>query len=210
MRKSWWLAGLVLLAEICLFSASYGKYFCGDSLYFFSHSLKSLHDVKVVFTSLDDLSTYRPLPTVLFSFGLSPLFGFDPRPYHLAVLSGHLLTTLVVFLFLRRMVRADWAALVGLFYFGVHATGFYVSYDATFLPDFTSGLLSAAAFAAFAYGRRHLSLAFLALALFCKESAVAIPVGLAAIAWLQSRDEGRDTVSALKQVIPHAVLTGFY
>ena len=32
---------LILAVEAVVFSASLGKYFCGDSLYFFSHSISS-------------------------------------------------------------------------------------------------------------------------------------------------------------------------
>src|SRR5258706_5703976 len=121
MRTSWRLVGLVgliLLAEVCLFSPSYSKFFCGDSLYYFSHSLKEPSQIPHVFVTLDDLSSYRPLPAVLFSFGLMPWFGFDPRPYHLVALSAHLLTSLLVFLLLRRLVRSDSAALAGMLFFG--------------------------------------------------------------------------------------------
>jgi len=56
----------VLLAEVCLCSASLGKYFCGDSLYFFSHIPPSSAAWLKCFTHLDDLSTYRPLTLVIF------------------------------------------------------------------------------------------------------------------------------------------------
>src|ERR1035438_367107 len=203
-----WLVGLVLLVEVGLFSPSFNQFFCGDSLYFFSHATHSSEDVQRVFTTLDDLSTYRPLPTILFSFVLEPLFGFHPLPYHAVALGVHLLTSLLVFFLLRRVARSDTAALVGLVFFGAQAAGFYLTYDATFLPDFTTGLLTAAAFLLFAYGRCSLSLIPFALALLCKESAVMIPAGLAAIAILEASDEKRGEIAALRSVIPHAALSG--
>jgi hypothetical protein len=212
MRKTWVgrAVCLVLLVEVGLFSASFSKFFCGDSLYFFSHTVHSAAEVQRIFTSLDDLSSYRPLPTMLFSFVLEPLFGFHPLPYHLLALSVHLLTSFLVFLLLRRVARSDTAAIAGLVFFGTQATGFYLTYDATFLPDFTAGLLTAAAFVSFAYGRRLLSLIPFVLALFCKESAVMIPVGLAVIAILEATDEHRSEVGELRGVLPHAVLAAIF
>src|SRR5580658_1289822 len=102
-----WMVGFVLLVEVGLFSASFSKFFCGDSLYFFSHATHDAADVQRVFTTLDDLSTYRPLPTILFSFVLEPLFGFHPVPYHVLALGVHMLTSLLVFFLLRRIARAE-------------------------------------------------------------------------------------------------------
>jgi hypothetical protein len=216
--------GLVLLVEVGLFSASFNKFFCGDSLYYFSHAVHDAAETRRIFTELDDLSTYRPLPAVLFSFVLEPAFGFRPMPYHAVALGVHLLTSLLIFLLLRRLARSNVAALVGLVFFGTQATGFYLSYDSTFLPDYTSGLLAAAAFVLFAYGRRLSSLIPFAAALFCKESAVMIPAGLATIAFLQAQDNWcqadggtppagslrRSIVAALRSIIPHAGLAVFY
>ncbi len=75
-------------------------------------------------------------------------------------------------------------------------------------------MLAASAFVLFAYNRRLLSLIPFALALFCKESAIMIPAGLAVIAILEAIDRHPHAtggkIAALRGVIPHAALAGFF
>ena len=189
----------VLLAEVGLFSASFGKYFCGDSLYFYSHPAKFS-----LFTQLDDLSTYRPLTVFLFQYLMLPLGGFHPLPYHVMALLGHMAVTVLVFLLLRRTSSSETGIVAGLVFFGLHSTGFYLSYDATFLPDLSVALFTAGAFLAFATGRRHLSLALYIAALLCKESAVAIPVGIAAIGYFSAKKQN------FSRLLPFGLVTAAY
>ncbi len=172
---------LVLLAEVVVFSASFTKYFSGDGLYFFSHSPD--------FLRLDDLSTYRPLTLVLFRYLMEPIGGFKPLPYHLMALGAHLGATVLVYFLLKRVARSSAGVIAGLIFFGLHSTNFYITYGATFLPDFSMGLLAAGAFLAYASERPWLSLALYILALFCKESAVAIPFGIVTVGYLTGRDK---------------------
>jgi len=189
----------VLAAEVCLFAASFGKYFCGDSLYFFSHSPEFR-----LFTQLDDLSTYRPFTPLIFRYLMLPLGGFNPLPYHIMALAAHMGVTALVYLLLKRVARSEAGVVAGLVFFGLHATGFYISYDATFLPDFSVALFSAGAFLAFATGHRRLSLLLFVAALFCKESAVAIPVGLAVIGYMIAREKN------VQRLLPFGIVTGAY
>src|SRR5882762_2932352 len=96
----------VVVAEIAVFSASFGKYFCGDSLFFFSRT--------PLFTRLDDLSTYRPLTVWIFQHLMLPIGDFHPMPYHVIALAAHLATTVLVYLLLKRVGRSDAGVIAGL------------------------------------------------------------------------------------------------
>src|SRR5262245_12565655 len=79
------LTSVLAIHFVCFYwwvSDSY--YFSGDGLFYFSRRIISLSDLWSKFVSLDQLYQYRPLPYVLFSFVLYPLFGTNPGPYHLA------------------------------------------------------------------------------------------------------------------------------
>ncbi len=195
--------GGVLLLEICLFFPSYFKFFCGDSLYFLSRRDGGWQ----LFTQLDSFHTYRPLTHAIFDYLMYPLSGLDPRGYHLMTLGVLLLTTLVVWLLLKRVTRSPAAALAGLFFFGMHPVNFFLSYDATFLPDFSMGLFAAGSLLAYAGESSILSLLLYGAALCSKESAVMLPAGLAAVELLVS---GRDREPKWSRLVPFAILTGGY
>ena len=115
-------------------------------------------------------------------------------------LAAHLLITLMVFSLLRRLTRSDWAAVAGMAWFGVHAMNFYITYDATFLPDFCLGFLGVASLLLYSRGMTWLSLLFFAGALLSKEAAIMLPVGLSVVAYLRSERRW------LMGLIPHYVL----
>lgn len=205
----------ILVLEIALFAPSFGMFFCGDSLYFLSRRVESSEHLQYLFTHLDSLQSYRPLTHVVFTYLMYPLSGLDPRGYHLMSLGAHLLTSLLVFALLRLLVRSPAAALAGLFYFGAHGVNFYITYDATFLPDFGMGLTAAGSLLAYALSLRRnspwwkaASVALFVPALLFKESAVMLPVGLAVVHLLARREERPPAV--LRSLLPHlAVTTGY-
>lgn len=181
------VAGILLL-EVALFSWSFGQFFCGDSLYYLWNRVETPAQVMQVLTRPDDLHTYRPLPFIIFSYLLFPPFGLNPLGYHFVSLGVHLLVSLLVFRLLRELVSTPAAALAGTLFFGIHAVNFYITYDVSFLPDFSHGLFCVAALLAYALYRRSGQLAWLSaglvsfvLALLSKESSVVLPLGVAVI-----------------------------
>jgi len=194
-RRAIWLAlAAILLLEVALFGWSFGQFFCGDSLYYFATRVKTPAEAVRVLTQQDRLHSYRPLPYLVFSFLLYPLFGLEPLGYHLVTLAAHLLISLLVFLLLRDLVSKRAAALAGTLFFGVHAVNIYITYDVSFLPDFGSGLFYVAAllgYARFARGGSRLwlpaALGSFVLAVLFKESAVVLPVGVLAVDLLLRR-----------------------
>ncbi len=186
-RRSFWLCAIIAV-EALLFLWKCNHFFNGDSLFFFSHEIRSWTDIGRVFKGPDHLWQYRPLTFVIFSFFLKPLFGLNPLGYNIFPLLVHAANTLLIFGILGRLGATERAALLGAFFFGTHSTAFYVTYGVAFLPDFSYSffyLLSVFFFARYlSSGARinlTLSIPCFLLALFCKEAAVTlVPVVLAA------------------------------
>jgi hypothetical protein len=91
------LATVFVIHFVCFYwwvSDSY--YFSGDGLFYFSRRITSFSGLWSTLVSLDQLYQYRPLPYVLFSFVLYPLFGTNPGPYHLAAYLSALINILLV------------------------------------------------------------------------------------------------------------------
>jgi len=179
---------LVLLLEVGLFCWSFGKFFCGDSLFYLWYRVETPAQVLRILTRPDHLHTYRPLTYLFFSSLLFPVFKLEPLGYHVVVLCVHLVVSLLFFGLLRELVKAPAAALAGMLWFGVHSLNFYITYDASFLPDFMHGLFCAAALLCYALhwrsGRRSWLAAGLIsflLALLSKESSVVLPVGVVVV-----------------------------
>jgi hypothetical protein len=183
----------ILLLEIALFAWSFGKFFCGDSLFYLWYRLDTPAKLLNIFARPDHLHSYRPLTYVIASYLLFPLFHLNPLGYHAVALGAHLLITLLLYVFLRQWASPG-AALAGSFVFGFHATAFYVTYDVSFLPDFSAALFTVIALVACVRWRKaargqagrqalawlSMSLVSFLLALLSKESVVMLPVGLVA------------------------------
>lgn len=144
---------------------------------------------------------YRPL-TALYYKGLYAAWGRNPFGYHLAALLVHALDTALVLLLAEALLgagAAPWAAAL----FCLHpAQAESVSYIAN-----ASSLLAAA----FMLGglllheraRRGAALACFAAALLCRESAVALPLWLAAWDWMRRRLD-------LRALAPYAAVFAAY
>src|SRR2546421_1643991 len=84
-----WKFGLVLLTVIAVhvlcfyWWTSSDYFFSGDGLFYFSRKVTSLPEVWKKLITLDELFMYRPLPYIVFSSLLYPIFGTSPAPYHL-------------------------------------------------------------------------------------------------------------------------------
>jgi len=178
----------ILMLEVGLFCWSFGKFFCGDSLFYLWYRVETPAQVFRILTHPDHLHSHRPLTYIFFSALLFPVFKLDPLGYHVVVLCVHLVVSLLFFRLLREVVKAPAAALAGMLWFGVHSVNFYITYDVSFLPDFMHGLFCAAALLCYALhwrsGRRSWLAAGLIsflLALLSKESSVVLPAGVVVI-----------------------------
>jgi hypothetical protein len=117
---------------------------------------------------------YRPLTQPVANYLLFPLFGFHFLPYHLLVLALHMLTSTLFFFALLALIRNEWAAFAGAWFFGIHAIDFYATYDSAFFAE--PIMLAAYIGALWALLRRRYGLALgcLVLGLISKETSVTL------------------------------------
>ncbi|HEY2932001.1 MAG TPA: glycosyltransferase family 39 protein [Acidobacteriota bacterium] len=224
MQKPRLFIPLVLLLQLVFYSVSWNNFFCGDSLYYLSRRTETLGAIKASFLKPDDVGQYRPVTYPVFTFLLYPIGGLSPRRYHIVGFILHALISLGVFGLLRRLLRDEKAAAAGYVFFALHSVAYFISYDASFLPDWLFSTLTLLIIASFLQFLRSQESFFLAVAVGCyaiallsKETAVMIPVALLALCMLAAESGGgaigKDRtvlVARLRPVVPFVVLSVIY
>jgi hypothetical protein len=215
--------GVLLALEFFLFSRSFDLFFNGDSLYYFTRRLTSFSDLVRVFTHVDYLEEYRPLPFALFSFLFYPLFKLDPRGYHFIPILFHLANTALAFLLARRLLSSSVGAFVAAFFFGVHSGNFFITYDLAMMTEFTyvlffllAMLFSMSYLEEGGTGALVGALGAFALSLLAKEAAVTLvataPLAATVLYGKERRDEGvvRSFLRACLRAWPLFAAAGLY
>lgn len=212
IRKYRLLLAVVSLAGICflLYHNTFGNGFVYDDTrqVIGNHWLRDYRYLPTIFTSgvwsfrqfgVDWGVYYRPVMHLIFSLEYHA-FKLHPAPYHIVNVTLHALNTVLVFLFLRSLVRAlsrgddsdrassstDKLALVAALIFAFSPINSEVINWISALPELTytpSFLLAVWCYfkARGGYGRYHsASLAFYTLSLLCKETAIMLPAMLLA------------------------------
>lgn len=176
------LLTLVLVSEVILFAPNFGNFYCGDSLFFFRTMIRSWKQFLNVFSSIDGLTQYRPFTFVFFTYVVHPLAGMSLFRQHLFPIFFHGINTILVYCISRKVTDDRRNAILSAFFFGVSATGAYITYDNTFLPDYLYAVLYLTALLLLSlklesgkavYGI--LSFVFFLGSLFSKEAGVTFP-----------------------------------
>jgi len=213
MRPSRALLALILivLLEFAVFSPAFGKFYCGDSLFWFSRVLQGWDELAHKFASTDDLGQYRPFTFVFYSYIVHPLAGLDVHRQHVFPFLFHALNTVLVFLLGRRVFREPWKAGFSALFFGISNIAAYITYDNTFIPDYLYVLFYLTALLILS-GRRGSPAARTGLAvfiflpaLFSKEAAVTFPVASFLYLILLGRESGGQT-GGRSGLVPRASL----
>ena len=175
------LATVVALHFVCFYwwvSDSY--YFSGDALFYFSRRITSFAGLWSKFISLDELYQYRPLPYVVFSFVLYPLFGTNPGPYHLAAyLAASINILLVCGCCYFWLCRDKKRTLIASLFLILNPVNFFPSYGLTYIDVLLSLLFYLTALILILANAKWapvLAPALAALALFSREHSVLLPV----------------------------------
>jgi len=208
---AFFLAVAVLEYAIYFWRASH--FFQGDTIYWFYYRLSSFADFLRSFTGIDPGGWYRPLTNRTIQSLFYPMFGLNPGPYRWIQYVFFVIDTLAVYALSMLITRKTVAAAIATVFFSIHTINAYVTYDLSFTPELLYTLfyiLSAIAFLKYLeQGRRVLlaaSVLCFALGLGSKESAVTLPVALAAVALFLGY-KPRKVASSLA---PHAVLLAGY
>ncbi|MFB3902567.1 MAG: hypothetical protein ACE15E_03885 [Acidobacteriota bacterium] len=181
----------VFLVQVLIFSISWGQFFCGDSLYYLDRLTRTWAAVARNFVREDDVGQYRPLTYPVFTYLIYPLGRLHPIAYHWIALAVHIGVSFLTCLLLRRLISPA-AALLGYVFFAWHTTGYFITYDMTFLPDWLLGvflLLILHCWLSYrSTGRARfyaMALGLFVPALLSKETALIIPGVLFAVAMWQ-------------------------
>ncbi len=210
---------LLSISQVVLFSGSFRYFFQGDSLYWLAERLGSAGELFASFTQVDSYGYFRPLSHRLFPSLLYPLFDLRPTGYHAVTLAIFLATTWLAHAFFRRLSGSHAQAFFGAFFFGVHSTNVFVTFDAAFAPELLYGLFYLLSAFHFVGERRDgsrprvgLSLVFFGLSLLSKEAAVTLPANLFLLAWFLRTGARplRRFAESLKAVGLHLVLLTVY
>ncbi|PYV10461.1 MAG: hypothetical protein DMG07_21080 [Acidobacteria bacterium] len=214
---------LLAVAEVVLFTRSFGMFFCGDSLYYLSRRLTSARDLIQVLTHVDYLEEYRPLPFMLFSFVYFPLLQLDPFGYHFIPLLFHLANTLLVFRLARTLLDGNRGAFIAALFFGIHWGNFFITYDITMMTEFTSVFFFLVASILFlgyletGKGRTLTGcLAAFVLSLLAKEAAITfVATSVLTAVVTRGKKDGRgsllrDASSALRKTLPIVAVAAVY
>ena len=173
-----------LLLQLWVFSGSFQKYFCNDSLFYMINAPHSWHEFQRLLLAPDEAKQYRPLNLGLAAI-IRPFFGLNPHPYHWIALIFQMLNTVLFYQIARRLLSGSFSILFATGFWGFHSVAGIVTYDIAYLSDFFLAFLFLItlilALLARARNSRLLyaaSLLAFILSLLTKEVAITFPLGI--------------------------------
>jgi len=166
----------LLAGEVILYSLGFLAWFSGDDVSILHFRPRSILELLSRWFQPQFGGFCRPLSQSLIPYILFPFFKKHFAPYHAFNLLTYLLVSWLVYAGLLRIVQNRVAAYIGTLFFGVHAVGFYVTYDIAFLSDTSFTAFYLLALWCFVEGRPLLCLLSFVLCLFSKETGITLPV----------------------------------
>jgi hypothetical protein len=205
---------VLVVAEYLLFRDNFDQFFGPDAIFCMNLRFRSIGEFVTSLIQLDPAHWYRPLSNRTIPAIFFPIFGFRPYPYHWVMFALFAAFSLVVCFFLKRLTGSKATAFIGAFYFAIHSSNIYTTFDFAFAPDVLYGLFYVCAVWAFIeFNHNHAprwqiaSAGFFVLSLMSKEAAVTLPGVLLWYYWIFGK---RSMVSAVSAVWPHLAVFGIY
>lgn len=203
----------LFIVEWYLYFWNIGHFFQADTIFLLYHRPKTILDVVRSFFELHASGWYRPLANDVAEAILFPILGLKPTGYRILVYALFVVDTIAVYALAVAITRRQLAAVIATFFFSVHTTNAYVTYDLAFLPELLYTLfyvLSVMAYLRHLEGQGRasfrLSLACFILSLLSKESAVTLPGVLVALHLFR----GDRIAAILRSVRWHVVILAGY
>ena len=169
--------------EWYLYFQSAGHYFQADTVFLLYHRAKSLSQFLHEFTQLQVSGWYRPLSHQAFESILYPFLGLKPIGYRIPVYAIFIANTAVVYALAVALFRRHLPAAIGTFFFAIHTTNAFTTYDLGFMPELLYTLLYVCATLTYILfvqrGSRPayaISIACFVGSLLSKEAAVTLPL----------------------------------
>jgi hypothetical protein len=184
-NKKWRIAGFfafLFVVEWYVYFRHAGHYFQADTVFLLYHRAQSLPEFLREFTRLQLSGWYRPLSHQVFESILYPFLGLNPVGYRIPVYAIFIANTIAVYILVLRLLRQHTAAALATFFFAVHTTNGFATYDLAFMPDLLYALLYLCAVLSYIQFVEGGSRAAYALSIGCfigsllsKEAAVTLP-----------------------------------
>jgi hypothetical protein len=185
---SWYVAGFfvfLFIVEWFLYFQNPRHFFQADSVFLLYHRATTLPEFLKQFTRLQLSGWYRPLSHQLFPSVLFPFWKLDPTGYRIAVYVLFLANTAAVYTLGVRLLRRHLPAALATFFFAIHTTNAFTTYDLGFMPELLYTLLYLCAVLAYIQFLRLRSNSAYVVSIACfigsllsKESAVTLPLVL--------------------------------
>jgi hypothetical protein len=176
---------VLLAVDWFLYFRHAGHFFQGDTIFLLNHRAVTLTQFFERFIRLNPSGWYRPLAFEVFESVLYPFAGLHPVPYRIPVYLAFVALTVTVFVLALELSRRHLVAAVASFFFTIHLTSVYATYDMGFLPEllyslfYTAGVLAYVRYVLYRSKPAYwLSLAALIGSLLSKEAAVTLPAAL--------------------------------
>src|SRR5262245_31060686 len=125
----------LFVVEWFLYFRSAGHYFQADTVFLLYHRVTTLPQFLRQFTQLQLSGWYRPLSHQLFEYVLYPYLGLNPIGYRIPVYAIFIANTAAVYALGLALLRRHLPAALGTFFFVVHTTNAFTTYDLGFMPD---------------------------------------------------------------------------
>jgi hypothetical protein len=203
------IAALLAVASIVLvvFKGAFGIFFVQDDFGWLVFSrFHSFADYSKSFFRFNPWGTYRPLSQETYFWAGQMFFGMHPLGFHILSAAAHVSAVLLVYFLLRRFL-GTLSALAGAVCYGVHPAHVTSLYWVSAFPESLAMVFILSAVLLFIRydraGRQSayiLSLVALLLGIMSKESALTVPLMLAAYCLLFSR-------AKLLRTFPHFLLS---
>ena len=211
---------LILAVDWFLYFRHVGHFFQGDTVFLINHRATTLAGYLSEFIELNPSGWYRPLTNELLESILYPFAGLNPIPYRIPVYVVFIGITVGVYAFTFALSRRHLAAALAAFFFTVHTTNAYTTYDLGFMPELLYAFFYIAATLAYFRYLQKASKAAYVLSLVCfvasllsKEAAVTLPATLflMAIIFGPSGQTFRTRLSgAIRSTAPHVLVMFVY
>lgn len=209
------LFGILTICFV-LFLPGFSTYFHQDDFIHFSYS-QNVHQVISAFDIFHkgEFPFYRPIPTQLYFFLGSILFGYNPLGYHVANFLIFSLNIFLVFRLVKLISKKEVLAVISAVFFAINSTHFAPLYSAAYVHELLYvlfGVLTVDNFVRWMIDKQKknyfISVLFFVLSLMTKETAVILP-GIIALAYIFIGKRGKLAV-LFKVLFPYASILGIY
>ena len=189
-QRAWVVAffALLFLADWYLYFWNMGHFFQGDTVFLLHHRPTSIREHLREFISLHLSGFYRPLANDILESVLYPVLGLNPVGYRIPVYALFMAISVAVYMLAFTITRRRIAAAIATFYFNIHTTNAYTTYDIGFMPELLYTffyILSVLAYLRYidrdTKSALRISLACFAASMLSKEAAVTLPLTLVAL-----------------------------